>query len=181
MRDLSLHVLDIVQNSIKAKANTVEVDFALEASGWLTLTVKDDGVGMSAEFLSRVQDPFTTTRTTRKVGLGIPMLKANAERAGGTLSIQSEVGVGTTLTATFDLGNIDCIPMGNMCETLLTLVMMNPDKPDFVFRAFSSQAEASFDTREVRQALGGLPLNSPEIVQWMKESMEEELKPILEV
>lgn len=181
MRDLSLHVLDIVQNSIKAKANTVEVDFALESSGWLTLTVKDDGVGMDPEFLSRVQDPFTTTRTTRKVGLGIPMLKANAERAGGTLSIQSEVGVGTTLTATFDLGNIDCIPMGNMCETLLTLVMMNPDKPDFVFRAFSSQAEASFDTREVRQALGGLPLNSPEIVQWMKESLEEELKPILEV
>ncbi len=181
MRDLSMHVLDIAQNSVKAAAKTVEIDFSISPERWLTLTVRDDGCGMSPAFLAKVADPFTTTRTTRKVGLGIPLLKENAELTGGNVHIESEQGVGTTLTAAFDLGHIDCPPMGEMCDTLLTLVALNPETPDFVFTAKDSEQEASFDTRVVRSAMGGLPLNDPELIEWMRESINEEFKPILEV
>lgn len=181
MRDISLHVLDIVQNSIKAGANKVTVDFFKDENGWLTMSVIDDGCGMSEDFLKRVQDPFTTTRTTRKVGLGIPLLKENTERTGGGISLQSEVGVGTTITARFDTDNIDCPPMGAICDTLLTLVLLNPTKPEFVFTAKSPSSEAMFDTAQVKQALGGVPLNAPDVASWIQSSIEEEFKPILEV
>ncbi len=181
MRDLSMHVLDIAQNSIKAGASLVEVAFVLDEAQRLTLRVTDDGCGMSADFLQRVTDPFTTTRTTRKVGLGIPMLKQSAEMAGGTFAIASTPGEGTTVQASFDLTNIDCIPMGEMCDTLLTLVVLNPDKPDFLFTAEAPKLQASLDTRQLRAALGDTRLNEPDVIQWMKESIDEEFKPILEV
>lgn len=181
MRDLSMHVLDIVQNSIKAQAKLIKVDFAIEESGWLTFSVTDDGCGMTPEFLARVQDPFTTTRTTRKVGLGIPLLKENAEATGGSIVVHSTVGKGTELQATFDLRHIDCPPMGAMCDTLYTLVLLNPEKPEFAFTASKGDLEASLDTRAVRQAVSGLPLNQPDIAAWIQESINEEFKPILEV
>ena len=181
MRDLSMHVLDIVQNSIKAGAKLIAVSFVRSPDGILTFTVKDDGCGMSPEFLARVTDPFTTTRTTRRVGLGIPMLKQSAEAAGGSFSLESEVGKGTVISASFDLRNIDCIPMGELCDSLYTLVLLNPDTPDFLFTAHAPDAEAEFDTRAVRQALGGVRLNEPDVGTWIKESIDEEFKPILEV
>lgn len=181
MRDLSMHVLDIAQNSIKAGAKLVVIRFEKDAEGKLLFSVEDDGCGMSPDFLSRVTDPFTTTRTTRKVGLGIPMLKQSAEMCGGTFGIQSELGRGTRTFASFDTRNIDCIPMGDICESLLTLVVLNPDKPEFLFQATGPQSEASFDTRQLRQVLGGVSLNEPDVIAWMKESIEEEFKPILEV
>jgi len=153
MRDLSMHVLDIVQNSIKAGAKLIAVSFVRSPDGILTFTVKDDGCGMSPEFLARVTDPFTTTRTTRRVGLGIPMLKQSAEAAGGSFSLESEVGKGTVISASFDLRNIDCIPMGELCDSLYTLVLLNPDTPDFLFTAHAPDAEAEFDTRAVRRPL----------------------------
>ena len=176
-----MHVLDIAQNSIKAGATLVEVTFTMDESGLLTFAVRDNGCGMSEEFLSRVTDPFTTTRTTRKVGLGIPMLKQSAEMGGGTFGIESEVGVGTYIHASFDTHNIDCIPLGDICDSLLTLVVLNPDRPEFLFQATSPQLTACFDTRQLREVLGGLPLNEPDIIAWMKGSIEEEFKPILEV
>lgn len=181
MRDLSMHVLDIAQNSIKAGAKLVTVRFERDGSNRLTFSVRDDGCGMSPEFLSRVTDPFTTTRTTRKVGLGIPMLKQSAEMCGGDFGIESEVGKGTFIHASFDLKNIDCIPMGDICDSLLTLVVLNPDKPEFLFEAKGPESEAEFDTRQLRQVLGGVALNEPDVVTWMKGSIEEEFKPILEV
>ena len=181
MRDLSMHVLDIAQNSIKAKASLVTICFTVSENGILTFAVQDDGCGMTPDFLSRVTDPFTTSRTTRKVGLGIPMLKQSAEMCGGEFGIESEVGVGTTIHASFDTRNIDCIPMGDVCDSLLTLVMLNPDQPEFVFQATAPAAEASFDTRQLREVLGGVPLNEPDVIAWMKENIEEEFKPILEV
>lgn len=181
MRDLSMHVLDIAQNSIKAGATLVTVTFAIDEQDGLTFSVRDDGCGMTPEFLSRVADPFTTTRTTRKVGLGIPMLKQSAEMSGGDFGIESTVGEGTFIHARFDIRNIDCIPMGKICDSLLTLVVLNPEKPDFLFEATSPGKQARFDTRQIRAALGGLPLNGPDIVAWMKESIDEEFKPILEV
>ena len=181
MRDLSMHVLDIAQNSIKANAKTVKITLTVDERQWLTAVFEDDGAGMAPELLAKVTDPFTTTRTTRKVGLGIPLLKENAELTGGTVTIASTPGQGTTLTATFNLSHIDCPPMGDMCDTLLTLVILNPEQPDFVFKARSPGREADFDTRTVREALGGVPLNEPEVVQWMRDSINEEFKPILEV
>lgn len=182
MRDLSMHVLDIAQNSIKARATRVSVSFDIDAAGWLRLTVRDDGCGMDAELLRRVQDPFTTTRTTRKVGLGVPMIQQSAVQTGGALRIESAPGKGTTLTATFDLCHVDCPPMGDMCDTLLTLVVLNPDAPEFLFTASEGDQSALFDTTQVRAALGGeIPLNQPDVVEWMKASIQEEFKPILEV
>ena len=180
MRDLSMHVLDIAQNSIKAEAALVSLLFEVAGERWLTFTIQDDGCGMSPEFLQKVTDPFTTTRTTRRVGLGIPMLKQSAELSGGALTLQSEMGKGTTISATFDLKHIDCPPMGEMCDTLLTLVMLNPNSPEFVFEAVTPEASALFDTRQLREALGDVPLNEPEVVAWIKESIDEEFKPILE-
>ena len=181
MRDLSMHVLDIAQNSIKAGAKLVTVAFERDNNGLLTFSVRDDGCGMTPEFLARVTDPFTTSRTTRKVGLGIPMLKQSAEMGGGDFGIESKVGVGTYIHASFDTGNIDCIPLGDICDSLLTLVVLNPDQPEFLFQAVSPTSEATFDTRQLREVLGGVPLNEPEVIAWMKESIEEEFKPILEV
>ena len=181
MRDLSMHVLDIAQNSIKAGASLVTVTFDRDEKGLLTFAVRDDGCGMSPEFLARVTDPFTTTRTTRKVGLGIPMLKQSAEMGGGTFGIVGEAGAGTYIHASFDTRNIDCIPLGDICDSLLTLVVLNPEKPEFLFQAASPENTACFDTRQIREVLGGLPLNEPDIIAWMKESIEEEFKPILEV
>ena len=181
MRDLSMHVLDIAQNSIKAGASLVTVAFDKDEKGLLTFSVRDNGCGMSPDFLACVTDPFTTTRTTRKVGLGIPMLKQSAEMGGGTFGIESEVGAGTYIHASFDTHNIDCIPLGDICDSLLTLVVLNPEKPEFLFLASSGESSACFDTRQIREVLGGLPLNEPDIIAWMKESIEEEFKPILEV
>lgn len=181
MRDLSMHVLDIAQNSIKAKAKLVTVSFVDDGCGKLTFSVRDDGCGMSEDFLARVTDPFTTSRTTRKVGLGIPMLKQSAEMCGGAFGIESEVGVGTYIHASFDTRNIDCIPMGDICDSLLTLVVLNPREPEFLFQATSPTAEAVFDTRQLRAVLGDVALNEPDVIAWMKESIEEEFKPILEV
>ena len=180
MRDLSMHVLDIAQNSIQAEAKQVSIDFLVDERRWLTLTVEDDGTGMPSELFQKVMNPFTTTRTTRRVGLGIPLLLQSAESSGGQLTMRSEPGEGTILTATFDLNHIDCPPMGNMCDSLLSLVVLNPDKPEFVFTATAPGKEASFDTRVLREAMAGLPLNGSDIIAWMRETIEEEFKPILE-
>ena len=121
VRDLSLHLLDLVQNSITAGASLVTIRLTLEENGMLTMVLADNGKGMSPELLSRVTSPFATTRTTRKVGLGIPMMKENAEKAGGTFQLESEEGKGTTLTCTMDTGNIDCLPLGDLSGTLLRI------------------------------------------------------------
>lgn len=180
MRDLSMHVLDIAQNSIKAEATLVTITFVVDEKRLLTLTVEDDGHGMPPELLQRVTDPFITTRTTRRVGLGVPMLMQNAELSGGSLEIWSEVGTGTKLVATFDLNHIDCPPIGEMCDTLLALVILNPDKPDFLYEGTSGERSASLDTRQLREVMNGVPLNEPEVIAWIKESIEEEFKPIWE-
>ncbi|MBO4925204.1 MAG: sensor histidine kinase [Clostridia bacterium] len=178
MRDLSLHILDLMQNSIRAQAKTVSLSISLDEKGMLTLVIEDDGTGMSEELLSRVLSPFATTRTTRKVGLGIPMMAENCRLAGGDLSIESTLGAGTKLTATLDTRSIDCLPLGDLPGTVVTLVTMNPDKPEFILRCRSPKGEMEFDTRQIRQALQGVPLNEPEIAAWMQESLREEIEPI---
>ncbi len=178
MRDLSLHILDLAQNSVRANASVVALSLLLNEEGIMTLIIEDDGCGMDAELLSRVQSPFATTRTTRKVGLGIPMMMENCRLAGGDLHLESTVGKGTRLTATLDTKSIDCLPLGDLAGTVTTLVTANPDHPEFTLHCASPRGEMDFDTREIREALQGVPLNEPEIATWMMESLQEEIEPI---
>jgi len=178
MRDLSLHILDLMQNSIRAEASVVTLSVLRDEKGMLSIIIEDDGTGMSEELLSRVMSPFATTRTTRKVGLGIPMMAENCRLAGGDLKLESILGKGTVLTATLDTASIDCLPLGDLPGTVTTLVTMNPDKPEFVLHCASPKGEMQFDTREIREALQGVPLSEPEIAAWMQESLREEIEPI---
>ena len=179
MRDISLHLSDIVQNSIAAGASLVDIGFTLDEQRVLTVTVRDDGCGMSGELLKRVQSPFTTTRSTRKVGLGIPLLTQNAQLSGGNVRIDSTPGAGTTIQASFHTDSIDCLPVGDLAETMATLVLSNPDKPDFCLTCTSPEGEMQFSTEEIREALGGVSLAEPEVYQWILSSLREEIEPIL--
>ena len=180
MREIALHLLDIVQNSVTAGASHVDIRFDLGADGMLSMSVKDDGRGMSPELLERVRSPFVTTRTTRKVGLGIPLLQQNAMLSGGDVRLKSDVGVGTCITARFNTASIDCLPVGDLAETLATLIMGSPDRPEFSLTCTGPAGESSFSTEEVRAVLGAeVSLAQPEVVQWIRESLQEEIEPIL--
>lgn len=179
MRDLSLHILDLAENSIRAGADLVEIGLALGADRKLTLTIRDNGCGMSEEMVNAVMSPFTTSRTTRKVGLGIPLMTQNARLAGGDVCVTSRVGEGTELKAWMFTDQIDCLPLGDVPGTLVSLICSNPLKPDFRLTCSSPEGEMVFDTREVRQALGEeISLSEPEIASWMRESMQEDIQPI---
>ena len=179
MKEIALHLLDIVQNSVKAEASHVDIGFALDADGVLTMSVKDDGCGMAPEFVARVRSPFVTTRTTRKVGLGIPLLMQNAMQSGGSVDIESEVGVGTTITATFHTDSIDCLPLGDLASTLAVMIMGSPEKPEFSLSCSSPAGEMRFSTEDIRPALEGVSLAEPDVVQWIQDSLQEEIEPIL--
>lgn len=173
MKELSLNMLDIAQNSITAEAS--HVDLAVEEDGDLIrLMVADDGRGMSPEFLANVTDPFTTTRTTRKVGLGLPLLRMAAEMTGGSMEVESALGVGTTVTAAFHAGHIDCPPLGDMAATISLLVQGLPEGMELTYTRRTARGAFRFDTAEVRAILGPeVPLSEPEVAQWVKEYVEE--------
>ena len=179
MKEIALHLLDIVQNSVKAKASHVDISFALGEDGVLEMSVRDDGCGMTPEFVERVSSPFVTTRTTRKVGLGIPLLMQNAMQSGGRVDIQSEVGKGTTITALFHTESIDCLPLGDLASTMATIIMGSPEAPEFSLRCESPNGESYFSTEQIRTVLEGVSLAEPAVVQWIQESLQEEIEPIL--
>lgn len=164
-----MNILDIAENSVRAGASLVGITLEQD-TGKTTqcLTIADNGKGMDAEMVARVTDPFSTTRTTRKVGLGLPFLKMAAEQTGGSLCIESTVGVGTTVTATFGLGHIDLMPLGDIGGTMATLVQGSPDI-DFVFCFCRDGDSFQFDTRNARAVLEGVPLNEPQVVLFIKE------------
>ena len=171
MKELSLNILDIAKNSVIAGASLVEITVAEERSR-LTITVKDNGCGMTPEFVARVTDPFTTTRTTRKVGLGIPLLQMEARMAGGDLTIESEVGKGTVLTAWFDSANIDMPPLGDLVSSVVTLIQGSPDI-DFLFTHAVGETRYDLDTREVREIMGDISLAEPEVLSWLADFLTE--------
>ena len=178
MRDLSLHILDLAQNSVRANAALVEIMVSVDESRLITITIRDDGSGMSDELKERVTSPFATTRTTRKVGLGIPLMMQNARLAGGDVHIDSTLGQGTTLTATLHGDSSDWLPRGDLAGTVVSLVSANPERPDFRLSCSSPKGSMDFDTREMRQALGNVPLNEPEITAWMLSAIQKEIEPI---
>lgn len=169
MRELSLNILDIVQNSITAGATLITVRVEeTSAADRLTIAVADNGKGMTTEQVARVMDPFYTTRTTRKVGMGIPLFRMAAEMTGGSLSVESAPGVGTTTAATFCLSHIDRMPLGDIADTMVTLIRLNPQL-DFVYRHTVDDKVFELDTRALRDILGYVPLNEPEVIGWISD------------
>ncbi|HAI87903.1 MAG TPA: ATP-binding protein [Firmicutes bacterium] len=173
MRELSMHILDIAQNSIAAGAKVVRIDVVEDAAAdTMTITVADDGSGMDSGAAQRIRDPFVTSRTTRQVGLGIPLFAAAAERCGGGLAIASAPGSGTTVRAVFGLSHIDRAPLGDMAGTLMALSVCNPDV-DFVYNRERGDESFRFDTREIRAELDGVPLSDPEVAAFIRDYIEQ--------
>ena len=170
MKEIALYVLDIAQNSITAGAAHVDITLA-EEDGDIAFTIADDGRGMSPQLLATVSDPFTTTRTTRKMGLGLPLA---AEQTGGSLDIESTLGVGTTVRALFRGGHIDCPPVGDMAGTVTLLVQGAPElELTYVHRAEGRSFR--LDTRALRAELGeGISLAEPEVVLWLRDYLQEQ-------
>ncbi|MCI8331719.1 MAG: sensor histidine kinase [Clostridiales bacterium] len=175
MKELSLNILDVTYNSIAAGAKKIEVVLDYSDDGKLIMSVIDDGKGMDENTLRRVTDPFYTTRTTRKVGLGLPLLKLACEQTGGTLHIESALGRGTAIRAVFNTQSIDFTPIGDMTSTVTTLISAAPDI-DFIFRFMCSDHSFVFSTCEVKEILGGISLTEPEVLLWIKEYLLEQFK-----
>ena len=170
MQDLSLHILDIVENATKAGATLIEIDISEDISqDLLQITIKDNGRGMDAEMVQGVKDPFVTTRTTRRVGMGLPLLEQAAKETGGDLRITSERGEGTTVVAAFQESHIDRRPLGDMGATLTTLIMGNPDL-DFVYTSNLGEDEIEIDTRSIRTELNDtIRISDPAVIRLIQD------------
>lgn len=178
MKELSLNILDISENSTKAGATLVEI-IITEDTETLKIEIKDNGHGMTPDVLSTVTNPFYTTRTTRKVGMGIPLFKFAAEQTGGTLDIRSRHiddypdGHGTVVTALFHKTHIDFTPLGDVISTVVTLIQGHPTV-DFLFIHIMEDKKITLDTREIRAVLENIPLDSFEILNWIRENLAEQ-------
>ena len=173
MRELALHVLDILQNTVEAGATRATLTIYEDTpADRLTITVADNGRGMDAATVARVTDPFYTTRTTRHVGLGLPLYAMAAEQAGGRLLIASQPGVGTTVEATFQLSHPDRQPLGDMAGTLLAF-LLSERTPELRYEHRLNDHTFEFDTAEIRAELGDVPFSHPAVVQWLAEFLEE--------
>lgn len=179
MKELSLNILDIAQNSIHAEADLVEI-LLDEDEETLRLAINDNGKGMSESFLANVTNPFSTTRTTRKVGMGLPLLKLAAEQTGGYMTITSRERAlypdthGTEVTAFFYTKHLDFTPLGDVISTVVSLVQGSPEV-DFYYRHSMPGRCVELDTREIREVLGGdIPLSSPDVLVWIRATLEEQ-------
>ena len=177
MREIALHLLDIAENSVAAGARRVEITVEEDLQNdRLRIAIQDDGRGMDEQWLARVTDPFVTSRTTRKVGLGIPLLKATAEACNGSLSITSTPGRGTCLAAEFQRSHIDRMPVGDIPGTMLALVVAFPEIHwVFHYRANdrANEAEFTFDDEPIKRELEGVPLSEPSILAFIRELLQE--------
>ncbi len=178
MKELSLNILDVAENSVKAGATLTQI-LLTEEGQVLTLEIADDGCGMSEDVVRSVVDPFYTTRTTRKVGMGVPLLKLACEQTGGELRIESVTEEenpaehGTHVTATFHMDHIDFTPLGDVSATVLTLIQGHPDT-DFLFVHKKSSGIVQLDTRQLREVLEDVPLNSYDVMEWIGEYLREQ-------
>ncbi|MCK9625516.1 MAG: ATP-binding protein [Bacteroidales bacterium] len=175
MNDLAMHILDIVQNSISAGAKWIEISVIENlVRDILNIIIKDNGKGMSAETVQKVTDPYFTSRTTRKVGLGIPLLKQSAIQSGGDISIESEVGKGTTIRANFVHSNIDRPPLGDLANAYVLLMSANPEL-NIVLNYSYNDNNYSISTEEIKEVLDDVPLNNPSIVKMLNEMVSSNI------
>ncbi len=178
MRELTLHLLDIAANSISALSQNIHIEVVEDTRiDRLRMSVKDDGKGMDAEMVAKVIDPFVTTRTTRKVGLGIPLLKAAAESCNGWFSITSQPNVGTKVEVEFQRSHIDRMPLGDLATTMLTLVIGSPEV-HWTFRYQVDDREFVFDDEPVKKELDGIPFSEPLVINFLREYLTEGIKSI---
>ncbi len=173
MQDLSLHILDIAENSINAGANKIGIKLIEDIKkNLLLIEISDNGKGMDDKMLKNVQDPFFTTRTTRRVGLGIPLLAQAAKESSGSLNIQTKKGKGTTITAHFQHNHIDRKPLGDILNTLIVLIAGNTGL-DFDFKYSRNGHTYDLSTAEIRKELDGVPVNDPEVIKFIKDSISQ--------
>ncbi|MDD2491299.1 MAG: ATP-binding protein [Bacteroidales bacterium] len=181
MNDLSLHIIDIIQNSLSAGAGiiklTVEEDIPRDS---LVIIIEDNGRGMTKEVAERLEDPFYTTRTTRRVGMGIPLFKQSALQSGGGLSITSEVGKGTVVRAWFVHSNIDRPPLGDIANSFVLMVSANPEM-HFVLKYIYNGNEYIFDSMEVAEVLGDISLSDVRVIKMLEEMVGENIKELKEI
>lgn len=168
MEDLSLHILDVVENCITAEASRIDVKITENTrENLLTVEISDNGNGMSKELLENATDPYYTTRTTRKVGLGIPLLAQSARESNGDIIVKSKIGEGTSIKATFQHDHIDRKPIGDIGQTMIILIMSNPEI-DFLFEHKKNDKSYILDTAETKKDLDGIPINNPDVIKIIK-------------
>jgi hypothetical protein len=173
MQDLSLHILDIAENSIEARAKRIEIRLEEDKpADLLSLEIADDGRGMDEEMARRALDPFVTTKTTRQVGLGLPLLAQAARAADGQLTLHAEVGKGTRVRATFRLSHIDCKPLGDIAQTIATLIIGHPEI-EILYSHKTGNGEYAIDTREIKAQLNGIPISAPEVIKIIKAQIKD--------
>lgn len=178
MKEISLHILDIVQNSIAADASQVEIIIReKKEENIFSLKLKDDGNGMDRDEVKQSLDPFVTSRKTREVGLGLPFFKKAAENCNGNLKIESKKGQGTVVEAFFEYDHIDRAPLGDITGTIISLIITNPDL-DFIYRHSVDNDEFEMRTQEIKKELAGVEINNPEIIKWIEEYIRENLAEI---
>ena len=178
MQDFSLHILDIAENSIGAGAKRIEIKVEEDSKkDVLTIEINDDGKGMSQEMVTKVLDPFVTTRTTRKVGLGLSLFAQAARACNGEVHIESKLNKGTRLTGTFQLSHIDLKPWGSMVNTLITLIVGNPEI-DFFYQHKKDNFEYILDTKMVKKELGEVPIFNPEVINVLRDDLKNNLNQI---
>jgi hypothetical protein len=178
MLTLADHILDITENSIRAGAKLIEISIDEDSENdLLTIKIKDDGHGMSPDAVQKVVDPFYTTKTVRRVGLGLPLLKDAAERSGGTFQLKSQENYGTTVKATFGLRHLDRQPLGAIINTIIILIISNSDI-DFFYKHRHNDRQFEMDTREIRKEIEDIPINHPEVIKYIRGAMEEGLHEI---
>ncbi len=178
MEELSLNILDVVQNSITAQASLIEIEVDIDNHDFLTITIKDNGNGMDETAVKNALNPFYTTKSERNIGLGIPLFKQSAELTGGVFDIKSELNKGTVIKAVFDTNHIDYTPLGAVWDTVALLIQMN-GKIDFVYTVKKDNQKFVCDTRKIKNEIGDLLLTDIKTIQLIKQYIEENHKQIL--
>ena len=175
MRELSLHILDVIENSLAAGATLIHISIVDDADqNMLGITIKDNGKGIEKSSIKKVLDPFFTTRTTRRIGLGLSLFRDAAERCGGRFSITSKKNEGTEIVATFERDHIDRAPLGDSAGTLLSLVVGNPFV-DFTYTHEIAGSSFFLDTRQIKKELEGVPVSHPDVVKWLGDTIRQGL------
>lgn len=173
MKELALHILDVAENGIAAGADRISITVEeYPAKNSMTITIEDNGSGVPADVMERITDPFYTTRTTRRVGLGLSLFENTARQCNGALTVDSEPGHGTRVTATFAYDHIDRPPLGDMAATLMTLIYGNPEG-DLVYRYRSGRKEIVIDTKEARKKFENRPITDPDVFRHLMDQMEQ--------
>jgi anti-sigma regulatory factor (Ser/Thr protein kinase) len=176
LRELSLHIMDIIENGIAAGANRIGLKIIEDKEhNLLTITIADNGKGISQEMLEKVMDPFFTTRTTRRVGLGLSLFRQASKQCAGEFHIQSAEGKGTEVSASFRMDHIDLVPLGDMAASMTCLIMGNADV-DFEYTHEANGRSFHLDTGRIRDELEGVPFNHPNVIRYIERMIRESLE-----